>query len=141
MPKTPILLIFVFILSLVSCKKKEELHFFKGTFAEAHALAKQQNKLLFVEGFADWCHFCKQMESETFKDEDVIAFFNEKFVNYQFDAEKGDGIELAQKYDVNIFPYLMFINNEGKIVYLTTGFANPQAFIEKGKKALEFQYH
>ena len=64
-------------------------HFFltNKNFNQAIALAKQQNKLLFVEAYAPDCHVCQSFKG-TFAQPQVGALYNAKFINYQLDLRQ-----------------------------------------------------
>lgn len=109
------------------------IQFHKGTFNEALQLAKEENKLVFLDIYATWCGPCKMLKSKTFSDNTVGKYFNETFVNVALDGEQGEGGELARKYRVRGYPTLLFINADGNVVSRTSGYHNAEEFIELGK--------
>jgi len=50
------------------------------SYAEGIAIAKEENKKIFLYFWADWCQFCGKMESETLSKTAVIEFLNDKFI-------------------------------------------------------------
>ena len=55
---------------------------------EALALARRQNKLIFLSiGYAA-CHWCHVMEHESFEDESVAEVLNRDFVSIKVDREE-----------------------------------------------------
>ncbi len=75
--------------------------------------AKEENKLIFVDCYADWCGPCKKLAKEVFTQEKVGTLFNEKFINVSFNVEKDeDGRTLAQSWKVTVLPTLFFIDPE-----------------------------
>ena len=57
---------------------KEGIQFHKGTWAEALALAKKDNKFIFLDVYASWCGPCKQLKKRTFSNDKVGTYFNER---------------------------------------------------------------
>lgn len=86
------------------------VNFFKGTFAEGVAKAKEENKLIFIDFYTTWCGPCKKMDKEIFPKAIVGDYFNQHFVSLKIDAEKGEGITLANKYEVKGYPTLLVLN-------------------------------
>lgn len=117
--------------------ENEGIQFHKVTWNEALELAKQENKLIFLDIYATWCGPCKQLKKNTFSNAEVGTLYNQKFVNVAFDGEQGDGAMLAQKYRVTGYPSLLFIDGNGKVVEQTGGYHNPGELIELGKKIIE----
>ena len=89
------------------------IKFEHGSFAEALVKAKSENKLLFVDFYTTWCGPCKKMSKTIFTQDEVGAFFNKNFISLKVDAEKGEGPELAKKYEVKGFPTMIFFNGDG----------------------------
>lgn len=110
------------------------IQFQKGKWNEVLELAKKENKLVFLDIYASWCDPCKLLKSRTFPDAEVGEFFNSNFINYAIDAEKGEGIALAKKYQVSGYPTLLFVDAAGNLVAKTMGFHNADELLEVGQK-------
>lgn len=110
------------------------IQFEQGKWNEVLELAKKENKLVFLDIYASWCGPCKLLKSRTFPDAKVGEFFNGNFINYAIDAEKGEGIELAKKYQVSGYPTLLFVDAQGNLVAKTMGFHNADELLEVGLK-------
>ncbi|WIO73526.1 thioredoxin family protein [Porticoccaceae bacterium LTM1] len=124
-------------LTLVSCAVfAEGMTFFYGSFDEALAKAKAEQKLLFVDVYTDWCGPCKMMANNVFPSKGVGDFYNQNFINYKVDAEKEQGPELIERYPAEGYPTYWFINGNGKLVKSKAGAMSAQLFIELGREAL-----
>ncbi len=117
--------------------KKSEISFHQGNWDGALKLARQENKLVFLNISASWCGPCKLLKSQTFTDAEAGAFYNANFINVAVDGEIGEGIKLAQQYAIKGYPTLLFIDSEGKIVTQTAGYHNARKFIELGEKVIQ----
>ena len=84
------LILLPLLLFALLCKAQGEqgITFFKGSFNEALAEAKKQNKPLFVDFYATWCVPCKRMAKEVFTLPEVGEYFNSRFISLQIDAEE-----------------------------------------------------
>jgi thiol:disulfide interchange protein len=114
-------------------KSESGIQFHKGTWSEALALAKKENKLVFLDISASWCGPCKSLKANTFTDSKVGEYYNSTFINVEVDGEKGEGATLARQYGVRAYPTLLFINPNGDIVQGTAGYHNPKQFLELGQ--------
>lgn len=132
----PLLTLFLSCSLSLSALTAQGIEFFHGTWAEAKAKAKSEEKLIFVDAYAAWCGPCKRMAAETFPNEKVGSYFNANFLCLKIDMEKPENAEFAGKYPVNSYPTLMFIDAEGKIVLKEIGAKNVDQILETGKKAL-----
>lgn len=109
------------------------INFAQGTLEEVKALAKKQNKIIFVDVYATWCGPCKLLKKSTFADASVGEFYNSKFVNVALDAEKGERIAFASTYKVRSYPTLLFIRPDGSIVKTVVGYHNAEEFLKLGQ--------
>lgn len=139
------------LLSVMGAKAQSQgVHFEKCSLKEALAKAKKENKLVFLDTYTAWCSACKWMDKTTFQEKEVADFFNSNFVNIKFDTEKGEGIEIKQRYSgINAYPTYFILDTEGNELHRISGGGLPQEFMEKVKvgmnpetcqKTLSLQY-
>jgi len=112
------------------------ISFFEGNWEEALEKAKVEEKLIFVDAYAEWCGPCKRMARQVFPQEKVGAFYNRHFINMQIDMEKGMGLEFRKEYPVAAFPTLFFIDADGKVVKKAQGAQKADGLISLGRSAL-----
>lgn len=55
------------------------IQFYRGSWEEALALAKSENKLIFLDVYATWCGPCKKLKKYVFSSEKAGNYFNSKF--------------------------------------------------------------
>lgn len=131
----------IFMMVLVAARPGNEnkttdvtgIQFQSGTWNQALALAKKENKVIFLDISASWCGYCKRMKANVFTDAEVAKFYNSSFINVSVDGDKGDGVELAKKYGVKGYPTFVFLNPDGSLAYQISGYQNQQKFLELGK--------
>ncbi|MBB4801716.1 thioredoxin family protein [Flavobacterium aquidurense] len=114
----------------------KEIKFSDGKWKDIAAMAKKNKKYVFVDAYTTWCGPCKLLKSQTFREKEVISFFNKNFINVSVDMEKGEGLTLAQTWDVTAYPTLLFFNPEGKLIMKHLGFVDGARLIEIGKQSL-----
>lgn len=93
-------------------------------------------KLIFVDCYTSWCGPCIEMAKQEFPKKVSGDFFNPKFISVKYDMEKGEGIDIRKKYDVNMFPTFLILNAQGEEINRVVGKAGAEEFIEKVKAAL-----
>jgi len=115
----------------------EGIEFFDGTWEEALAEAKKQNKPIFLDIYASWCGPCKALKNRTFPNAAAGKYFNENFINVSLDGEKGDGIKVKRDFDIHSYPSLFILSSDGEPVVYTAGYLRPEELIELGKAGVE----
>ncbi|BDS14177.1 thioredoxin family protein [Aureispira anguillae] len=126
----------ILLASLQFVFASEGIHFFKGSFKEAQALAAKEHKLIFMDAYTSWCGPCKRMARDVFSAAEVGKFFNKHFINIKVDMEKGEGPRLAGKYRVSSYPTLLFLDEKGEVVHAAKGGRPADQFLGLGKVAL-----
>lgn len=84
-----------------------------GSFEDALAKAKAQNKLVFMDVGAYWCPPCHQLDEEVFNQKSVADRLDQGYIAVHVDAEKGEGPELNERYDIQAYPTLLVLEASG----------------------------
>ena len=121
-------------LLLASTSYGSGIEFFKGSWQEALAKSRQEQKLLFVDVYTDWCGPCKQMDKNVFPLASVGNFFNQNFINIKINAEEGEGVEIANQYHVDGFPTYLFIDGNGDVSQRYMGAMEAGLFLELARE-------
>lgn len=99
---------------------------------EVVAKAKKADKLIYLDVYATWCGPCKMMARDVFPHEEAGKKYNELFINYKVDAEKGEGISIARKYGVSSYPTNLYINpHDESVVYRIAGACGVPEFLKR----------
>jgi len=114
----------------------KEIKFSDSKWKDIATMAKKNKKYVFVDAYTTWCGPCKLLKSQTFREKEVISFFNKNFINVSVDMERGEGLKLAQTWDVTAYPTLLFFTPEGKLIMKHLGFVDGARLIEIGKQSL-----
>ena len=85
-------------------------------------------KPLFLLFSAEWCHWCKVLESKTLREEKVYQYLNRHFVNIFIDADIHNGIYL--KYRATGVPYTVFLNPDHSVYFKYSGVLYAEDFLE-----------
>jgi thiol:disulfide interchange protein len=101
------------------------INFTENSYENTLKEAKNLNKLIFLDAYADWCKPCRWMDKKTFNDPLVGELFNEHFINLKVDIETQEGEKIAKKYLVTSLPTLLFINGNGEVIQRSVGALNP----------------
>ncbi len=115
----------------------QRIQFTEGSWQSVKDKAKAENKLIMVDAFADWCVPCKMMAKDVFTKPEVGEFYNSTFINYQIDAEKGEGVDFAKEYQIEFYPTILYIDGSGKVVEKKIGAMSPELFLAAGKNVAD----
>jgi tetratricopeptide (TPR) repeat protein len=100
----------------------------EASYKEVLAKAKAENKHVFIDFYAVWCGPCKQLEKVTYTDPKVEELLN-AMIPAKWDAEKGEGIELAKEFRIGAYPTLVLLSPDGEEIDRFLGFLEPADFI------------
>ncbi|MBL6963974.1 MAG: DUF255 domain-containing protein [Bacteroidetes bacterium] len=109
---------------------------------EGYSTAQQQEKVIMLDLYTDWCGWCKKMDRETFADAEIVEIINSYFIPIKLNPEKKDqkfiykGMEvnskqllklLSNETEVN-YPAILFYFPDYNVVFTETGFQKPKSF-------------
>ncbi len=96
--------------------------------------AKTENKPVFIDIFASWCGYCKQMDAKVFSQETVGDYMNANLVNVRIDGDKGDGKSLAAKYRIRGYPTFIILDcNGNELGRIAGAVLDPGDFVRRVK--------
>jgi thiol:disulfide interchange protein len=101
----------------------------------ALARAGSEKKLVMVDFYTDWCGWCRRFDQNTLSDSNVQRAL-EGVVSVRLNAEK-DGREAAQRFNVDGYPTILFLNASGNEVGRIPGYLEPRPFLAEIENIME----
>ncbi len=109
-------------------------------FQEGLEIAKQENKHIVIDFYADWCKWCKVMDEKTFSVPEVENYLFENFVPIRVNTELNDEItfkgktlslrQLSGAFGVKGLPSLAFLTPEQEMITLIPGYIEKDQFMK-----------
>jgi thiol-disulfide isomerase/thioredoxin len=112
-----------------------------GSLDSVIAGAKRDGKPLIVEFYTTWCAPCKVFDAQVLTDPKVQAeLANVRFIRY--DAERGSGIAVAEKFRVSSYPTFLAVDETGEVRMTRSGIAGSEAawfveFLQRGGSVVQ----
>lgn len=106
-------------------------------YDEALKRAIEQQRLVFVDLYADWCVPCRIMDKNVYTDPTVASLLNTRFLSVKLDADSQDSIVCdGQKntvqrcyfdvWELNALPALVLVAPNGMSILTVTQSMSPQ---------------
>lgn len=130
------LLIVFLLLSYLQVFAQSKINFDESGYQSVLARSKKEHKPIFYMMYASWCAHCNKMKSEVFTDTLVSNFMSKNFVCAWQDAEKGEGDFFRKKFGIRFYPTFLFLNEDGKELYNTSGEFTSSTFISEVQNSL-----
>jgi thiol:disulfide interchange protein len=122
---------------LISCAKETqeaaETVAWLESYDEAVRLAEDKDRPIMIDFYADWCGWCKRLDSDTYSHKDVIAKA-EQFVSLKIDADVER--DLSSRYRIAGLPTILFIDHTGREIHRVVGYRPAQGFLKEMEAAL-----
>jgi len=120
------------------------------TFSEAVEMQKIKPKPIMVDVYTQWCGPCRMMSANTFGNELIADYLNEKFYPVKFDAETYDSVAFKGAVFKNnnplgtprpvhdfansildgklVYPSIVFLSEDIQRIQIITGYYKPDQF-------------
>lgn len=107
-------------------------------FDKVLQLAKDSNKMIFMDGYIFHCAPCKELDKKVFPLPVVGDYFNASYICVKYDIDSAEGKKVQQRYKdvITGFPSLLLIDKDGKMIHKIGGYHQPDSLIAKMKDAL-----
>ncbi len=89
--------------------------------------AKNTNKSIFVDFYADWCSYCREMDEVTYTDPQVKEKLTQNYVLLKVDVDENP--ELSSKYQAYGLPTMLILDSNGNEVTRISGFQSPEQLL------------
>lgn len=96
--------------------------------ATALERARLEGKPVLVNFYADWCVWCKRLESTTFRDAKVATVLQNRVVPLSLDVD-GSGKQLSNEYRVDGLPTIVVLDTDGREIGRIPGYMSPESFL------------
>lgn len=108
---------------------------------EARKKAVEEQKLLFVSFYADWCAPCKWMDQTTFKQKEVLTVLDSQFVAVRVNIDDPAGKELSDMYQIRYLPTMLIFDGEGELLERVEETLSPRKLLSLLQQFEAEEYH
>ncbi|MCU0341426.1 MAG: DUF255 domain-containing protein [Spirosomaceae bacterium] len=105
------------------------------TLDEAYKRTQKQPRKIFIDLYTDWCGWCKVMDKNTFKNEEVVTFANKKYYAVKFNPEKDADVMLGKTSlktmlngKVTGYPTTVLLDEKLNLIQPIAGYLEPRVF-------------
>ncbi len=90
-------------------------------------IAQKSDKLVFVDFYADWCGYCKELDENTYTDTNVQQRLSQKYILVKINVDQNP--DLASKYNVYGLPTLVILDANGNEIKRQEGYVTPSELL------------
>lgn len=99
------------------------------SYVQARKVAKEQEKYIFIDFYADWCGPCKMMEKFVFTEPKVAEYMNKNYIALRVDVESQEA-DLIRQLKIEALPTMMFYAPSGKTLHRQEGTLDLENFLK-----------
>ena len=108
-------------------------------FDDALAQAKESKRYAMIDFTADWCIWCKRLDSDVYGDETAAKAIDAAVVSVKVDTESDEGKPIADRYKGMIqgLPTILFIDENGDVVGRMVGYKPATEFVKSVQETIK----
>jgi thioredoxin-related protein len=108
-------------------------------FDDALAQAKESKRYAMVDFTADWCIWCKRLDSDVYGDETAAKAIDAAVVSVKVDTESDEGKPIAERYKAMIqgLPTILFVDEKGEVVGRMVGYKPATEFVKSVQETIK----
>jgi thioredoxin-related protein len=115
------LFIITLLLSVVSCKRDQEIYL-SPEYETAFKLAPKTGKKIVIDFYTQWCGTCKAYDKYIFPDSLFHSYIKSKFYLLKLDAESPEIRDLAKRFSILSYPTIVITDSAGNEINRINGF-------------------
>ncbi len=100
---------------------------------EAHKRAVETGRPMLIVFGADWCHYCREMDSTTLRNPDLAAYIMTNFIPVHLDTDRDKRI--ADILKAKPIPCTVVLSPDADLLGKIIGFQDPQPYVSELEKA------
>lgn len=132
-----IIIIMISLFTIISCKDSFGAIKWEKDLATAKKKARDKNLPIMIDIYTDWCSWCEELDKNTYANKEVMEVAK-KMISIKLNPETSEeGEEIAQKYGVQGYPTILFINADGFVLENVGGYVEGEKFVPYMKNAIE----
>lgn len=101
------------------------------SYNNAFQIAKEEQKAIYVDVYAEWCGPCKLMDKTTFTNDTVVSSLKNDLVatRVNIDDER-TGAEVKKKFNIQAMPTSLLLTPDGQEIKRNVGYMNSTQLLE-----------
>ncbi len=120
--------------------RPEGFGFYKGTYDNMIREAKKQKKPIILDFWAAWCAPCQKLDRETFADKELGSYLNQNFIVYKVDIDTFDGMEIVDRFAIDVFPTMIVFDPKTGQIGKFKGFY-PPGYLQKELEKIQAKHN
>jgi thiol:disulfide interchange protein len=119
----------------VTSHRAAEVHW-ETDWNRAFELARSEGKPVLVNFYADWCVWCKHLDSITFHDQKVAALLSDRVVTLGVNID-GDVQQIVREHRIEAPPTIVVFDSNGEELGRILGYLPPTGFLTTVQRMLD----